>query len=173
MTRPSVATPLTITALLAAPKTIARTFRVRSQAPEHARLDLELASSIDGTFFVFVRVLRALSENFSIGLRYEERTLGNVVLLRVNGDHGRHRNADGATIAKGPHVHSFRAPMREAPPRPGAEGSVGLAARLEPPRTSCGVATFCGLVALESTTKVDTSIAALYSSFAQLPLGLT
>jgi hypothetical protein len=42
-------------------------------------MDIKLQADVAGTFYVYVRVLRALSENFSIGLRYEEPSWGGVV----------------------------------------------------------------------------------------------
>jgi len=161
---------LSVAELLAVPKTIARSFRVSSQDPEHARLDLAVAAGCPGSFHVYVRVLRALNENFSVGLRFAAPGAGETVLLRVNGDHGAHRNPDGAMIAEGPHVHSFRSPSREQAPRPGADAR--WAWPLSPDHLALPTAwrTFCSLVALTTDEKVDRKIASLYASSAQLSL---
>ena len=163
-------TSFTVASLIGVSKVIEKTFRVQSQDQEHARLDLQLSASTAGTFFVFVRVLRALNENFSIGLRYEEAGFGNVVLLRVNGDHGRHRNPDGGIISEGPHIHTFRSPAKDAAPRSGAEAKWAWPLPSEHLALPTAWKTFCGLVSLESTTKVDKKIATLYTSLAQLSL---
>jgi hypothetical protein len=52
----------------------------------------------------FVTVNVRLAELFSIGLRYDSPDSGTVVVLRVNGDHGRHKNPNGEII-RGPHLH--------------------------------------------------------------------
>jgi hypothetical protein len=161
---------VSVATLLSIPKTIARTFRTATHDPEHARLDLELAATCPGNFHVYVRVLRALSENFSVGLRFSAPGTGETVLLRVNGDHGAHRNPDGGMIAEGPHVHSFRSPQRDQAPRPGADAR--WAWPLAPDHLALPTAwhTFCVLVALTTDAKVDRKIARLYASLAQLPL---
>ena len=168
MTKPGA--PLSVADLLAIPKTVSRTFRISTHDPEHARLDIELAAACLGAFHVYVRVLRALNENFSVGLRFCQPGAGDTVLLRVNGDHGRHRNPDGGMIAEGPHVHSFRFPLRDQAPRPGSEARWAWplpADHLALPRAW---RTFCALVTLTSDAKVDRRIAKLYASSAQLPL---
>lgn len=167
----SPAAPDTIASLIAVPKTVHRPFRALSQDPENARLDLELAAATPGRFFVFIRVLRALSENFSIGLRYEEPGLGVLVLLRVNGDHGRHQNPGGSVIPDGPHIHTFRSPARDAPPRPRAEAKWAWPLPADHLALPTAWRTFCGLVSLDSTTKIDKKVGALYASLIQLPLG--
>jgi hypothetical protein len=159
---------LTVASLIAMPKTIEHLGPLRTKEPDHVRLDIELAAAAPGRFVVFVRVLRALSENFSIGLRYEEAGLCNTVLLRVNGDHGSHRNPDGSYFPEGPHVHTFRNPARELPPRSGAEAK--WAWPLPPEHVSLIRAwkTFSSLVFLSEDTKVDKRIYSLYTSLAQL-----
>jgi hypothetical protein len=166
-TPPSV---VSVAELLAIPKTVLHTFRASSHDPDHARLDLELEAACPGTFHVFVRVLFALNENFSVGLRFAAPGAGDTVLLRVNGDHGSHRNPDGGVIGEGPHVHSFQSPVRDQAPGPGTEAR--WAWPLPPDHLALPTAwrTFCGLIALTSTTKVDRRIVTLYASTAQLPL---
>ncbi|MGH7271775.1 MAG: DUF6978 family protein [Polyangiaceae bacterium] len=156
--------------LLAVPKTIARTFRVSTQDPENARIDLELEAAYPGSFHVFVRVLHALGENFSMGLRFAAPGAVDTVLLRVNGDHGGHRNPDGGWIEEGPHVHSFRSPARDQPPRPDSQPR--WAWPLPPDHLALPTAwsTFCRLTALASDTKVDRKISTLYASSVQLHL---
>ena len=161
----------TIADLIATPKAVEKVLRASSECPENVRLDVELESEIDGRFFVFVRVLRALNENFSIGLRYELPGFGAVVLLRVNGDHGGHKNPDGGFILDGPHVHSFRTPLRDAPPRAGAEARWAWPLPAEHLALPTAWRTFCSLISLTSSSKVDKKIRGLYTSTAQLPLG--
>jgi hypothetical protein len=145
----------TIADLIAAPKAVKKVLRASGEASENVRLDVALESELDGQFFVFVRVLRALNENFSIGLRYELAGFGNVVLLRVNGDHGGHKNPDGGLIPEGPHVHSFRPPLREAPPRAGAEARWAWPLPADHLALPTAWRTFCDLVSLRSTAKVN------------------
>jgi hypothetical protein len=156
--------------LLAIPKTVSRVFRVSTQDAEHARLDIELAAACAGAFHVYVRVLRALNENFSVGLRLVQTGVGDTVLLRVNGDHGGHRNPDGGAIAQGPHVHTFRAPLRDQPPRPGADARWAWPLPADHLALPTAWRTFCALVALTSCAKVDRKVAKLYASSAQLSL---
>ncbi|MGA2447163.1 MAG: hypothetical protein ABTD50_00650 [Polyangiaceae bacterium] len=168
MTSPDSAA--SVAELLAIRKTVSRVFRASTRDMEHARLDLELAAECSGRFHVFVRVLRALSENFSVGLRYASAGTGETVLLRVNGDHGSHRNPDGAMILEGPHLHSYRPPLLGQPPRPSAHAR--WASPLPPDHLALPTAwrTFCGQIALAPDAKVDRTIATLYASLAQLPL---
>jgi hypothetical protein len=161
----------TIAALIAAPNGVQKVLPASGENPENIRLDVALKSELDGQFFVFVRVLRALNENFSIGLRYELGGFGSVVLLRVNGDHGGHKNPDGGVISEGPHVHTFRSPQRDRPPRAGAEARWAWPLPADHLALPTAWRTFCGLVALVSNAKVDKKIAALYTSTAQLSLG--
>lgn len=161
----------TIAELIAAPKAVEKVLRSAGESPENLRFDIALSSGLEGQFFVFVRVLRALNESFSIGLRYELGGFGNVVLLRVNGDHGGHRNPDGGFIREGPHIHTFRPPLRDKPPRAGAEARWAWPLPAEHLALPTAWRAFCQLVSLTSTAKVDKKIARLYTSTAQLPLG--
>jgi hypothetical protein len=159
-----------VASLLAVPKRVERILPLRLKDAEHARFDVALSAPVVGRFVVFVRVLRALNENFSIGLRYEAADFGSTVLFRVNGDHGSHRNPDGSYFSEGPHVHTFRSPARELPPRSGAETK--WAWPLEPQNLSlpCAWKTFSSLVFLDQDAKVDKQIQTLYTSLAQLQL---
>jgi hypothetical protein len=66
-------------------------------------IDLRVRSEHAG-LSVFVRQSVALVENFSIGLRFEVPGEDVAILLRVNGNHGMHKNPDG-TVLRGPHTH--------------------------------------------------------------------
>jgi hypothetical protein len=86
--------------------------------PGHRGWDIRLylADKDDaGTFVVFLRVNDVLTESFSLGLRYQEKGIAPVVLLRVNGDHGEHPNPDGSKV-RGPHLHAPTAEERLSPP---------------------------------------------------------
>lgn len=161
-------TDLSIESLIATPKAIAKRIRNKNDDPVHARLDLLLESELPGKFYAFVRVRRALKENFSIGLRYLDGDGGDIVLLRVNGDHGKHRNPDGGILAFGAHVHGFRGPIRELPPR--NRGEAKWAWPISPDHLALPVAwrTFCVLAQIESAQKVEREVAKLYTSLSQL-----
>lgn len=161
-------TQISIAELIATPKTITETLRNKGNDPVHARLELSLTSEVPGKFQAFLRVKRALQENFSIGLRYFDDDGRDVILFRVNGDHGRHRNPDGGLIASGAHVHGFRGPMRELPPRNGAEAR--WAWPISPDHLSLMVAwrTFCVLANLESERKFERAVGKLYTPPRQL-----
>ncbi len=51
-----------------------------------------------------LRVNERLVERFSCILAFEDKGLPTLALLRVNGDHGQHRNPDGSLLT-GPHIH--------------------------------------------------------------------
>jgi len=106
---------LSVADLIARPKTIAAKIRGDGDDPVHARLDLALDSDAPGKFQAFLREL------FDRAPLLVGRRRGDAILIRVNGDHGRHRNPDGGLILSGPHVHGFRGPTLELPPRNRAE----------------------------------------------------
>lgn len=92
--------------LLTIPKEVKATKPRTKTHPGHLRIDLPLHSEFAG-LTAFVRQSTALIESFSIGLLYEVTGREPIIILRVNGDHGRHRNPDG-TVFSGPHVHEPR-----------------------------------------------------------------
>lgn len=63
-----------------------------------------------------------LPESFSIGVVFRDQGAANV-LLRVNGDHGTHKNPDGVVV-EGPHVHLPWGPQldEELPEEPWKDG---------------------------------------------------
>lgn len=105
MPRALLTTP-TFQQIISARKAIAA-HRVRAQSkPGHIGINVELSCpDIAGRLSVVIRMTVALIESFSIVLRYERDHFPCVAILRVNGDHGQHRNPDG-TIVTGPHVHA-------------------------------------------------------------------
>jgi len=159
---------LSIADLIVRPKTIAAKIRGDGDDPVHARLDLALDSDTPGRFQAFVRVKRVLKENFSIGLRYLDDDGGDAILIRVNGDHGGHRNPDGGVILSGPHVHGFRGPTLELPPRNRAEPR--WAWPIAPDHLALPMAwrTFCDLANVRSERKFEREVAKLYTSSRQL-----
>jgi len=162
MKRPSIAE------LIACPKTISKAVQANDDDPKHHRLDLVLKSEAPGKFQSFIRVKRAMKEHFSIGLRYLDDEGAHVVLLRVNGDHGRHRNPDGGLILSGPHVHGFRGPLRELPPQDRVEARWAWPLPADHLALPVAWRTFCSLVHLESERKYDRKVAELYTSWRQL-----
>ncbi|OQW93437.1 MAG: hypothetical protein BWK79_11145 [Beggiatoa sp. IS2] len=71
------------------------------------RNDFECEST-DGNekFRVFIRILEALQEDFSIGLDYIDKQGKSFCLIRCNGKHGLHRNHQpGAIPFDGFHIH--------------------------------------------------------------------
>jgi hypothetical protein len=71
------------------------------------RNDFECEST-DGNdkFRVFIRILEALQEDFSIGLDYIDKQGKSLCLIRCNGKHGQHRNHQpGAVPFEDFHIH--------------------------------------------------------------------
>lgn len=163
----------TIEQLVAWPKTVSGTARSRTDDASY-RLDVPLVSSAPGSFRVFVRILRDLAEHFSMGLAYRTAPgAQETVLIRLNGDHGHHKNPDGGQIESGPHLHFFIPPLLLEPPPPGAKHK--WAWPLPPEFVSAQLAwpKFCEHASVVSTSKVDRSIRKLYRAAAQttIPLG--
>lgn len=160
--------PKTVAELLALPK---RGTAIRQVAKRlgHAQLNVS-AEAADGTkFLVFVRVLKLLPENFSIGLVLIE---GNAVLLRMNGDHGQHGNEDGDTF-DGPHIHQPNGEQMALPPVAGSKPRFAVRVPTPPPpsvRVSWGA--FKEMVALRVDQKVDHKIDEIYKELAQIDIGL-
>lgn len=67
--------------------------------------DLHVEADIPARLIVYIRVNVDITENFSIGLRYQPNNGAPIVLVRVNGDHGPHGNPDGTRFSEGSHVH--------------------------------------------------------------------
>ena len=167
MTEP---TPLTIRELLDAPKRVGRVLRTSGQDPEHSRLEIRVDAEVSGHFLVFVRVLRALPENFSFGLRYVAVDAGETVLLRVNGDAHAHKNPDGSFFSATPHIHSFRGAMLLAPPRPEAQTKWAWPISINHIILSNAWAFFCAMTHLTSTKRIDARIRKLRGAPTQLSL---
>ncbi len=90
--------------LFDAPKEIASAqFRQKSNGG-HRGINVRLKCDIEGSLSAVVRVNLTLVENFSCILVFEHDGIAAIDVLRVNGDHGEHRNPDGQLI-NGPHVH--------------------------------------------------------------------
>jgi hypothetical protein len=99
--------PPTVRELLAAPKEAVSPARTKRKAhPAYRAWDITLSVQMQGTFIAWIRTNVDLPEEFSIGLRYQPLMGPSSVLLRVNGDHGRHRNPDKSMFEEGPHVHA-------------------------------------------------------------------
>ena len=94
----------TVRALIELTKRVTTVKARQKNRVSHKELDLQVSADDPGEFSIFVRVNAALAESFSIGLKYDAAQMKTCVLLRVNGDHGQHRNRDGA-IVEGAHVH--------------------------------------------------------------------
>jgi hypothetical protein len=101
--------------LLEAPKVVASPARARNVSkPGHRGIEVKLdAPTVTGSFRAVLRVNERMVERFSCILTYEDRGLPTLALLRVNGDHGIHRNPDG-TVITGPHIH-FPANLSASP----------------------------------------------------------
>jgi hypothetical protein len=99
---------MTIRELLALPKKAhAPGRRKKKSHAAHRAWDLSLSvdAEIDGALIAYIRLSIDLPESFSIGLRYQPLAGSPTVLLRVNGDHGPHRNPDGFRFLEGSHIH--------------------------------------------------------------------
>ena len=68
-------------------------------------VELTVASDIKGALISYIRINVELPESFSIGLRYHPKAGAPTVLLRVNGDHGPHKNPDRSRFFEGSHIH--------------------------------------------------------------------
>jgi hypothetical protein len=110
----------TVGELLALPKTVPgdppRPREVSHYGHRGWNIKVSAAGAAPGEFKAFLRVNSKLPEQFSIGLVYEEPGIVPVVLVRVNGDHGRHPNPDGTVIEEGPHIHAPNDAERLLPP---------------------------------------------------------
>lgn len=98
--------------LISCPKQITRATPARGykESGGHRRRDLEVESSADRAYSVFIRQNAEFIENFSVGLRYNTRKkhMGMVTLVRYNGPHGEEsRSEDGHYAA--PHIHRITA----------------------------------------------------------------
>lgn len=127
---------ITVGELLQAPKCVHSVpkHRVKAQM-SHLQWDCDVeAQGVPGRFIVGLRVNVALPESFSFFLRYDAPDSAPAVLLRVNGDHGLHKNPDGSTCA-GPHVHTPTQSQLSAAPTPLASGPKYAAALPAPCQT--------------------------------------
>jgi hypothetical protein len=98
---------ITIGELLRCRKDLVPPARAKKKAhPAYRAWDLQLQAHVPGQFIVYVRINVDLPESFSTGLRYHPPQGAPSVLLRVNGDHGGHRNPDGTRFSSGAHVHA-------------------------------------------------------------------
>jgi hypothetical protein len=100
---------LTIREALALPKRVEPPGRRRNKThPSHRQWDLALAmdAEIGGVLVVGIRINVDLPESFSLLLRYQPHEGPAAILLRVNGDHGPHKNPDGRRFLEGSHVHA-------------------------------------------------------------------
>jgi len=94
--------------LISCPKQITKATPAKGykEADGHSRKDLEVETSADRAYSVFIRQNTTFIENFSIGLRYntQKKHTGAVTLVRYNGPHGEEsRSEDGHYAA--PHIH--------------------------------------------------------------------
>lgn len=112
---------VTVGDLLIAPKRVlAKHLRRKNKThPSHLEWNAELESAVIGTFTISVRVNKVLPESFSIVLRFAPEAGAPSVLVRVNGDHGPHKDPDGKVLAGGPHIHAPTAAERALPLKPG------------------------------------------------------
>ncbi len=111
---------ITVEELLRWPKEPVSPARARKKSQSAYRAwDLLLRANLPGQLFVYVRTNVDLPESFSVGLRYHPPQGAPSVLLRVNGDHGGHRNPDGTRFSSGAHVHAPTTAELAAPYQPG------------------------------------------------------
>jgi hypothetical protein len=90
------------------PKTVIVPERVRIKSnPAHKAWNVSLShgGGFAGTFEAYVRVNTRLPESFSLGLVFRAPGVDTCVLVRVNGDHGAHKNPDGSSFKQGAHCH--------------------------------------------------------------------
>ncbi len=69
---------------------------------------LTLQTSEGKSFGVFIRQNNTFIENFSLGLRHNDRELGPLTLVRYNGPHGEVSRSQDGHYAK-PHIHRITA----------------------------------------------------------------
>lgn len=93
----------TVRQLIEAPKQITSS-KPRSRSHYgHRGVDFSVVSTA-GSFGIVVRVNERICESYSMILRYQPPGSPTTILLRVNGDHGEHKNPDGSLVY-GPHLH--------------------------------------------------------------------
>lgn len=138
--------------------------------PSHHECDIEFASAAPGKLVGFVRANSMLSESFTIGLRYHAANLAPSILLRVNGDHGRHPNPDGTEVTSGPHLHTPSYGHLHLPPDPTQREE--WAVPLDPSCTHLPAAwrIFCETANVTPDHRIAKLLAAVHASGAQLDL---
>jgi hypothetical protein len=161
--------PTAVTDLLAIPKYARWPPRRKVKSKFlHRELDIPLDAEADGEFTVFLRLHTRYLEMFSIGLRYATPGQRDVVLIRVNGDHGSHKNPDG-TIVSGPHLHM---PTVNQDPTELRSKGPATAASLDPRCNNLPAAwsKFRELISLSPQAEVDRLVVRLYLVGSQLSL---
>ncbi len=74
----------------------------------HRRNSMKLAASGDLKFYAFIRQSEMFAEDFSIGLTYESSETDKLILLRCNGPHAFHDQADTPNWHATFHLHLAR-----------------------------------------------------------------
>lgn len=87
---------------------------------------VRLTADASGHFRAYFKL--NVYEFFSFGLLYRpsQRAKKWSTLLRLNGDHGPHRNPDGTRFDRGPHRHVWPEALLDLPPVPGDDPPHGI-----------------------------------------------
>ena len=95
-----------IAALIAEPKSYSGKAQTWRQKLGHAEMDFELNGGSGSEFILLLRKRLDDEGDFSVGIRWKRNGEEDVILLRMNGDHGGHRNPiEGTAFDGGAHVH--------------------------------------------------------------------
>lgn len=78
---------------------------VRSSRQASRNVVVRVLADCEGALTVRARVNENLSEIYSFVLGYALKGRKPVVLVRMNGKHGLHRNPDGKILPSKPHIH--------------------------------------------------------------------
>jgi hypothetical protein len=153
--------------ILSAPKVItAQRIRPQSKAG-HIGVGVDLSCpSIAGELSVVIRLNEALTESFSIVLRYEYEHSPVIAVLRVNGDHGQHRNPDGILVS-GPHVHRPLEAELDTAPMPAFEPRFAEPVAPHHAQSPYAWALFLERAAIAPHEKMASRIAKMHTTFSQ------
>lgn len=108
MTYDDILTDAMIKAILEEPKYISKKVRISDLKPVEGRPYLKGSFDLECEPYQCNIIVRKNIDNpldFSVILRYTDRNRNEHILLRMNGNHGKHRNIIENTSVKGPHIH--------------------------------------------------------------------
>jgi hypothetical protein len=159
------ATEPTIRELIELPKRVRQTRPRAVSHPSHKSVNVELIADAPGTLLGIIRVNQRMIESFSCILRYDPPKGRPVLLLRVNGDHGPHKD-----IVGGPHAHVHAPERLDFPPEYGTEPDWGLIVDPDCRLLGHAWAEFCRRANVAHSEKMARLVAKLHTALAQATL---